>query len=467
MAEKYIDVAPADIIWSNLGLNAYSMKIRKVISYAATAALIIFWSIPVAFVGVISNVPALCVKYKWLSWVCSAGKTVTGIISGILPPVLLIVLFILLPIVLRLFIKFEGVPKRTMLELGLMNRFFVFIVIHGFLIVSISSGLIKALPELSKNPSQAPTLLAKNLPSAGTFFLTLVILNGLSGTAGGFLQVGSLVGYYAKLYILGSTPRSIYNIKYGPKTVQWGTLFPNITLLVVIALGYMVIAPIINGLAVVTFAFFYFMYKHQFLWQYSLPRSSETGGLFFPKALNHVFVGLYVQQVCLAALFFLAQNERKKPSAAPEGALMVVLIIITALYHIMIRNSFGPLIHPLPLSLADRTYYTPEVQRHQQATQAGATNYIKRARELDNEANPPDGEVRSLELPVDEDEIGGYAHPAVGKPQRVVWFPQDGLHLAEEEVAGCRQKGVRVSTVGARMDGKGKVDISAAPPYDE
>lgn len=40
--------------------------------------------------------------------------------------------------------------------------------------------------------------------------------------------------YYAKLFILGSTPRSIYSIKYDLRDVAWGTLFPSITLITVI-----------------------------------------------------------------------------------------------------------------------------------------------------------------------------------------------------------------------------------------
>jgi hypothetical protein len=46
MAEKYTEVAPEDVIWENLGINPYEARIRRVISYAATAALIIFWAIP-------------------------------------------------------------------------------------------------------------------------------------------------------------------------------------------------------------------------------------------------------------------------------------------------------------------------------------------------------------------------------------------------------------------------------------
>lgn len=132
MADRYLEVSPPDVIWGNLGLNPYEKRIRMVISYAATAALIIFWAIPVAFVGVISNIQGLCVKESWLAWLCTLPSPVIGIIQGILPPVLLAVLMMLLPIVLRLLGRFEGIPTRTGLELSLMTRYFIFQVIVSF-----------------------------------------------------------------------------------------------------------------------------------------------------------------------------------------------------------------------------------------------------------------------------------------------------------------------------------------------
>ena len=96
-----------------------------------------------------------------------------------------------------------------------------------------------------------------------------------------------------------------------------------------IALGYSIISPIINGLACVMFFLFYQLYKYLFLYVLQQPPTTDTGGLFYPKALQHIFVGLYVQQVCLCALFFLARDGSNHASAIPEGALMVVLIIIT------------------------------------------------------------------------------------------------------------------------------------------
>ena len=64
---------------------------------------------------------------------------------------------------------------------------------------------------------------------------SFIILQGLSGTATGFLAYVPLAIYYVKLYLTGSTPRSIYNIKYKLRSVQFGTTFPAVTLLACIS----------------------------------------------------------------------------------------------------------------------------------------------------------------------------------------------------------------------------------------
>ncbi|KAF9568644.1 DUF221-domain-containing protein [Agrocybe pediades] len=476
MSSRYIEVAPQDVIWSNLGLNPYEQKVRLAISYAATAGLIIFWAIPVSFVGIISNVHTLCTTAKFLAWVCDLPSVVVGIISGILPPVLLAVLMMLLPIVLRLLARFEGIPKYTGLELSLMTRFFIFQVVHSFLIVTLSSGIMASLKGIISNPTSVPNTLAQKLPQASTFFLTYVVLQGLSGVAGGFLQIVPLVLYYVKLYILGSTPRSVYNIKYQLRNVAWGTTFPGMTLLVVIALGYSIISPIINGLACATFFMFYQLYKYLFLYAYQQPTTTDTGGLFYPKALQHVFVGMYVQQVCLCALFFLAQDANKKPVAVPEGALMVVLIVLTAGFNIIINNSYGPLLSALPLSLQDRTYKPPSIQAHP-GTESPVSGEGEGAvdehamgpsstREDKKNLDPSKGKDISDEVAVleDEEESYGFAHPAASRPQRTVWIPRDALGLSVEEERACKEMGVRVSSRHAEMNEKGKVDVSGVPP---
>jgi hypothetical protein len=78
-----------------------------------------------------------------------------------------------------------------------------------------------------------------------------------------------------------------------------------------------------------------------------MERSSDTGGLFYPKAMQHVFVGLYINevrgcnivdmrilmhdvQICLFALFLLARDPvAKKQIAIPEAIIMLLLILFT------------------------------------------------------------------------------------------------------------------------------------------
>ncbi|KAI0764620.1 DUF221-domain-containing protein [Trametes elegans] len=520
MATKNVGVAPEDVLWSNLNMNPYEARIRTAIGWAITVGLIIVWAIPVAFIGAVSNIHSLCATYSWLAWLCDLPDVIVGIISGILPPALLAVLNMLLPIVLRLLARFEGTTQRTTIELSLMTRYFLFQVINSFLVVTLSSGIIAALPDLVNNPGSIPSLLAKNLPKASNFFLTYIILQGLSGTASGFLQVVPLVLYYVKLFILGSTPRSIYNIKYTLRSVAWGTLFPSITLLVVITVAYSIISPIINGLSMATFFLFYHMYKYLFIWQLDGQSSGETGGLFFPKAIQHLFVGMYLQQVCLAALFFLAQDENQNASAIPEGALMIVLIVFTAFFHIIINNSYGPLTHFLPLTLADQThgandpnvaaaaqeladnasYKEPDgkskdVEKREarrRASPAGSVDSememgktrgtstveaVAGARAASAKPGAPgiehpaasddgeEGDEASSIRGVDEDAgPKDFYHPASVEPAPTIWLPRDPLGLGEAEERAIREKGIKVSTRDALMDGKGHVDIQGPPP---
>ncbi|KZO95372.1 DUF221-domain-containing protein [Calocera viscosa TUFC12733] len=517
MSVKHIEVAPEDVIWANLGLNPYEMKIRAAISLGLSIGLIIVWSFPVAFVGAISNVNHLC-SYSWLSWICRLPSVVVGVISGILPPLGLAILMMMLPIVLRLLARFEGIPRYSGLELSLMTRYFLFLVVHGFLIVTLSSGLIAALPQLVQNPEQIPQILGTYLPAASTFFLTYITLQGLAGGGGGLLQVTSLVIYYLKLFILGSTPRSIWNIKYIMRDVAWGTLFPSMTLIAVITIAYSVISPIINGLSCFSFFIYYQVWKYLFLWQLNQEPSTDTGGLYFPLAIQHVFVGLYIEQICLAALFLL--TSKGTPTAVPEGILMIVLIVITAGSHAILNNSYGPLINHLPLTLAHKSYGMPlaeeenKMDEEDDDSQSIGMKELKSSKadhfDVTDDKSNADGAARRADADVpnsegrteltsnkarisegdDEATVAkqkaeankerdnpfdgalddgptDFYHPAAVAPQQIVWIAQDPLGLGDAEVEANRAMGVDASNQDAEMDEKGHVEIFGQPPGAE
>jgi len=268
------------------------------------------------------------------------------------------------------------------------------------------------------------------------------------------------------------------------RNVQWGTLFPTITLLVVISLGYMVISPIINGFACFTFFLFYQAWKYAFTWQLDQSPASETGGLFFPKAIQHIFVGMYVQQVCLAALFFLAQDENRHPSAIPMGAFMVILIFLTVCFHLLITDSYGPLKSALPLSLADKTYDASQPDQSGEDEEDPAPESTAKSAPDSRpgqddasvehggitpapvEAKPKDPEAEEDEELHDFNDEGpkDFNHPASVETQRIIWVPSDDLGLGRAEVEDMKTRGIEGSLEKAEMDEKGNIKITGPPP---
>ena len=102
MAPRYIGMAPGEIIWYNLRTRWWERIIRLIASIAATVALIVFWTIPVTFIGSVSQISYLedLPGLGWLDFIEKLGP-LTGVITGLLPVIMLSVLMALLPIALR------------------------------------------------------------------------------------------------------------------------------------------------------------------------------------------------------------------------------------------------------------------------------------------------------------------------------------------------------------------------------
>lgn len=230
---------------------------------------------------------------------------------------------------------------------------------------------------------------------------------------------------------------------------------------------------------------------------------------------------MYLQQICLAALFFLARDQDLNASAIPEGALMIVLIAFTAFFHLIINNSYGPLTHYLPLTLAEMAHgkkdgnvnaaaqeldqeasvHSIKPEQDKEAAEATATETrsvrkrpsvpgsidefpvpgkrpeqrdtdrpsirsANRDADADLEAGVAPKEQSETSIRGVDEDVGpkDFYHPASVEAQPVVWLPRDSLGLADAEEKACRDVGVNVSTKDAVMDGKGRVEISGPPP---
>ena len=90
---------------------------------------------------------------------------------------------------------------------------------------------------------------------------------------------------------------------------------------------YAIISPIILPFQVLTIGLFWVIYSHSRV----LLTEHDHGGLFYPKALKHLLAGLYLMQVCLAALFFLVRDSQGSARCIGQACVMVLATGLTLL----------------------------------------------------------------------------------------------------------------------------------------
>ena len=248
MAPRYIGINPEEVIWSNLRILWWERVLRNYATIAFICVLIVFWAVPVAFVGVLSNLNSLREQFTWLAWLKQVPDAIFGVISGLLPSILLAVLMALLPIILRLMAQLGGLPSKARIELRTQNFYFTFQVVQVFLVATLASAATTVVPQILKDPSMAPNLLATNLPKAYTVYVSYFIVQGLTICAGALLQLVGLILFRVLGKILDSTPRKMYKRWTSLSGLGWGTVFPLYSLMIAIGRSHLDIAPSRPGL---------------------------------------------------------------------------------------------------------------------------------------------------------------------------------------------------------------------------
>ena len=405
------------------------------------------------------NLTYLEKNLPFLSIIDDLGPTIVGIITGLLPTVLLAVLMALLPVVLRLFAKLSGIPTTDGIDRYVQGSYFVFQVVHAFLFVSISSSVASILPGVIENPSSAAKLLAANIPTASNFFLSFLALQGLSTAGGVLLQIGALVLFYLMGKLFDNTPRKKWERQSTLTTLTWGTIFPIFTNFVVITVVYAIIAPLMLFISGIAFGLFYIAYIYTL---FNVSKFSNThGGLIFSKAIYQSFTGIYLMEIILAALFFLAQSAH---SAVVEGILMCVLIGITIIVHSIMRSSFDPLTYYLPIDAEEFSQIEPSISE--------ALPPVQTASRVLNASETTDSGRAVINITSDEIDAyhntkeDAYIHPAMQNFKPIIWIAQDNLGISAEEIQQATASGLNIvmSSEGARFDEKLNIEVSGPPP---
>ena len=222
---------------------------------------------------------------------------------------------------------------------------------------------------------------------------------------------------------------------------------------------------------------------NRYLLIYVYNTTIDTKGLVYPRALNHLTVGVYIGQLCLIGLFGIQQ-------APGPLILMVISLVFSILFHITLRNAVAPLLDTLPKSLEVEEEHLLGLEKS-----ASTNGDTEKDVGLGAHALPPPHKKPGLfkkwlrpdlytdyhtmrrlvprgfaEIAYDpEVERNAYYNPAITSQAPLLWIPRDSMGISRQEVAHS-SKAVPITDEGATFNDKGKIewDTDSRPPiYEE
>ncbi|KAK4448139.1 hypothetical protein QBC34DRAFT_408273 [Podospora aff. communis PSN243] len=492
MTPKYVGVRPGEIVWPSLRIPWWQLVVRTYLVYAFIAAMIIFWAIPLGFVGILSNINNLT-SISFLAWIKDIPPQILGVITGLLPAVLMSILMSLVPVVMRLCAKLAGEPSLSRVELFTQNAYFAFQVIQIFLVTTLSSAATAVAKQIIDSPTDAPSILASKLPTASNIYISYFIVQGLTIATGVLTQVVGFFVFRILYKFLAGTPRAMYNKWANLSAVSWGSTLPVYTNIVVIAITYAGIAPLMLGWATVAMALFYLAWRYNVF--FVTDTKIDTRGLIYPRAFKQLFTGIYLAEVCMIGLF--------GASVAPGPlVLMVILLIFTVFFHISLNNALNPLLYNLPLTLIAEEEESRLLDREVTLSDgAGPSHDAEKATNGDGAAavgragaqptkkpnfllkflkpwiysdytNLRTLVPRGLTLDAYGDEVArdAYFPPTVTSQTPLLWIPRDSAGVSQQEVAHTSRV-IPITDDGCELDEKGNMiwdtETTRPPVWEE
>lgn len=411
--------------------------------------------------------------------------------------------------------RLGGDPTLSAVEYTVQNYFFWFQVIQVFLITTLTSAAWTTISAIASSPASIITVLSDGIPASSNFYVSYIVLQGLGVVVGTLLSPISLLLYLALHKLLDSTPRKMYRRWTSFNNPGLGTTYPIFSNLFVIgkstlnhathgksanagllAICYACVAPLILGFAAIGLFLFYIAFKYEFLYVFNVPYDNK--GLMYARALQQLFWGIYLAQLCLIGLFATAVGAELHASLGPL-ILMIILLVVTVLYHISLNLATGPLLRYLPRTLeTEERLLLSREGRDAPGYAGGSSGKATSAARADSTEEPGVIDLEKLALSATQVEQGrpkptffqkwlrpdlysdyhilrrlvprdveidydaqtedeAYFHPSMTSKIGMLWIPRDGGGVSAEEVR-CTSRVVPITDEGARMDENGQIE---------
>jgi len=295
-----------------------------------------------------------------------------------------------------------------------------------------------------------------------TFFYQIII--AMQGTASGFLRPHPVLKSMG--WAVSSTPRDVWRERSIMPFVEWPLTYTPITSLVMVGLCFSITSPLVLPVTWGATAMLSMAQKFS-LFYIEMPEY-DTNGMCFRRALDHLFLGLYVMEVLLC----LAIVALSPPKLALHPYIAIVVVVLafvgTASFQMWSWRH-------LEFVLLKQQDEMPE---------ENPNNVVEPEDLLPGPRSLVDLSSREGGILVDN----AYKHPGLKVRKATVWIPRDFAGISDDEILiaggemftterpginGEMEKmyHVQISNDGAAIGYKGQSIIAKLPPdyneYDE
>lgn len=406
--ESQIQVNPRDIVWANLARKSSILTLMEKHMICVIIVMLIFlYVIPVSLIALFSQVPLITQLFPFLQFLAKLPEEIRLTFSSLLPTVLLSILTTAQLKMFRSLLFLKGTWSYAEVELDLQKWYFAFLFIQQFLVVSLLTSVIMILIQVVEKPVSVPLLLAMNIPKSSVFFCKYLSVKAFSLCGNNFLRFNDLVLSLFVYRWTDSTPRQKFKRLSTLKRVRWGLLYSTISVYGAIGITYCVISPVVSVFIVIILLLTLLYYKHALHYVYSHVNESETHGKFYPRALFHLYVGVYCLEFCMIGMFAYLRDSRGNCPMKVQTIMLVIALICTVSGNIVAHRKFKKYFEQFP-QMNDEDTAVPEEEL------SGNSN--------DERAGYYNSSLR-------------YFHPCYAFRKPVLWVPEDEPRFCEKILA--------------------------------
>nr|POE93111.1 uncharacterized protein rsn1 [Quercus suber] len=236
---------------------------------------------------------------------------------------------------------------------------------------------LEAFPQIAKNIIEGilpPILLSVILLLVPIIMRFLVKQQGVP--TGNSREIGVQLWYFAFLFFqvffvvtLSSGLTQFFSELAQNPGVVVSELAQNLPKAANYFFNYLMVQSLSNGASALLQVGPLYRYNVLYVYQFRI----DTGGLLFPTAVNQLFTGIYILELCLIGYFFISTNNGKIV-CLPQAIIMIVAMVLTIVYHWQLNSTFRPLLRYLPITLEDEAVIRDEEFARAQASKFDPLN---------------------------------------------------------------------------------------------